>query len=161
MKAERALVGICEDLIIDFSNGKFMGLLVREGFGKKHLKTIAEKDIEGIGQNFFLVKSYSVLGETDEIVRIKEILDKKIRILQNKVVTVSGQNLGKVYDYTLDLKTGYLSRLYVRPTALFVLSPDYIINFSQIISIERDKIIVEDATIKSKDALSIDMPESA
>ena len=57
LKAERAMVGSVQDLVIDESNGRFLGILVREGFGKNKVKVVAEKDIEGIGKNFFLIKN--------------------------------------------------------------------------------------------------------
>ena len=44
---EGALVGLVEDLIINPDNGELAGLIVREGFGKKHLKTLGAKDIFG------------------------------------------------------------------------------------------------------------------
>lgn len=150
LQEEKALVGVVEDLIIDTDTGILLGLLVREGFGKKNQKALAQKDIVGIGQNFFLVKSYSVLGEIDEFVRLKRVIDRDIKILKNKVYTESGVFLGKVYDFTLDLTDTKLSKIYVRPSGIRILSNDLIISSKQIISIEKDKIVVEDTKIKDK-----------
>ena len=74
-------------------------------------------------------------------------------------MTLSGTNLGKVYDFTLDLNNGYLAKLYVRPVSLLSLAKDHIIDFSQIISIEKNKIVVEDLSVKSTSAIKVDAPE--
>jgi sporulation protein YlmC with PRC-barrel domain len=147
-RGEGAMVGFVESLIIRPDDGVLVGITIREGFGKRNLKTLSAKDILGISSEFYLVPSYDSLGDLDEIVRLKEIIDRGVPIVGNKVYTQSGAFLGKVFDYTLDLTSFKISRLYVRPTLLAGLARQYIIDYKSIISIEKDKIVVEDATIK-------------
>ena len=150
---EGAMVGLVENLIINPDDGKLAGITVREGFGKKHLKSLSAKDILGISSEFYLVPSYDSLGDLDEIVRLKEIMDKDIPIVGNKVYTESGTYLGKVFDYTLDLTTFVISRIYVRPGLLGGLARQYIIYYKNIISIEKDKITVADLKIKNQESV--------
>ncbi len=150
---EGAMVGIVESLIICPDDGKLAGITVREGFGKKNLKTLSTKDILGISSEFYLVPSYDSLGDVDEIVRLKEILDRDIPIINNKVYTESGTYLGKVFDYTLDLTTFIITRIYVRPSLFGGLAKQYIIYYKNIISIEKDKITVADLTVKNKESV--------
>lgn len=147
---EGALVGLVESLIINPDNGELAGLIVREGFGKKNLKTLAAKDILGISSEFYLVPNYETLGDLDEIVRLKEILDRDIKIIGNKVYTASGTYLGKVFDYTIDLSHFMISRIYVGSKLLGAFSKQHIVAYKQIISIEKDRITVDDASTKVK-----------
>lgn len=155
LEQERAVVGVIEDLVIDPANGNLLGFLVREGFGKKKKKALAIKDLVGIGTKFIIVKSYSVLGDIDEIVRIKKVIDQRIHILKNRVFTVSGSYLGRVADFSIDVELSQLTRLYVSPGILGALKSQHIIGYQQIISIEEDKITVEDATLKLKSKVRV------
>lgn len=158
---EGALVGLVQSLIINPDNGELAGLIVREGFGKKNLKTLAAKDILGISSDFYLVPSYETLGDMDEIVRLKQIMDKDTKITGNKVYTASGTYLGKVFDYTLDLSHFMISRIYVGSKMLGSLGKQYIISYKQIISIEKDRITVDDTSTKVKNPSFVKASESA
>jgi len=147
---EGALVGLVEELIINPDNGELAGFTVREGFGKKQLKTIGSKDVLGISTDFYLIPSYDCLGEIDEIVRLKQIMDRKVGIVGNKVYTFSGTYLGRVFDYTVDLRSFIISRIYVGGKTLGAFGKQYIIGYAQIISIEKDRITVDDAFTKVK-----------
>lgn len=147
---EGALVGMVEELIINPENGELAGFIVREGFGKNSLKTLGAKDVLGISSDFYLIPNYETLGEMDEIVRLKNILDKNIKVTGNKVCTVSGTYLGRVFDFTIDLRHFMISRIYVAGRILGGFGKQHIIDYKQIISIEKDKITVDDAFVKVK-----------
>lgn len=147
---EGALVGLVEDLIINPENGELAGFIVREGFGKKSLKTLGAKDVLGISSDFYLIPNYETLGEMDEIVRLKNIMDKHIKITGNKVYTFSGAYLGRVFDYTVSLSQFMISRIYVGGKAFGAFGKQHIISYPQIISIEKDRITVDDAFVKIK-----------
>lgn len=149
-RQEGALVGTVQEIVINPCTGQFVGFLIKEGFGKFHIKALAEKDILGINNQFVLIPSHQSLGEVDEIVRIKEAKEAKVPIIKNKVVTLDGVYLGKVTDYSIDLKAARLSRLYIAPRAFRKIIDQYIINSSQIVSMSRDKIVVDDSCEKAK-----------
>jgi uncharacterized protein YrrD len=149
LKKEKALVGVVEDMVINPDDGKLAGILVREGFGKKHLRALPEKDLLSITSEYYLISSYESLGDIDDIVRIKQIVDREIKIAGNKVFTVSGIYLGKCRDMSINLKTLRLDKIYVRPTLFSGILKEYVISFAQIVSIEKDKITVEDAFVKA------------
>lgn len=149
LRKELALVGVVEDLIVNPDTGEFAGLLVREGFGKKNIKTLPQKDLLSITSEYYLISEYSALGEIDEIVRLREILDKEVRIVGTKTYTVSGRLLGKCRDYTLNLTSMKIDKIYVDPPMLSTTMSGYAIAYVQIVSIEKDKITVEDAFVKA------------
>jgi uncharacterized protein YrrD len=161
LQKEKAVVGIVEDMIVNPDNGEFVGLLVREGFGKKNLKTLPEKDLVSITSGYFLISSYESLGELDEIVRLKTIIDLDIPITGTKTYTVSGKYLGKSRDYTLNMKSLRIDKIYVEPPILSGGMRELAIAFPQIISIEKDKITVEDAFIKIKAQVRGKLPKTA
>jgi len=161
LQKERALVGIVEDLIVNPDTGEFAGLLVREGFGKKNLKTLPEKDLLSITSDFYLISGYEALGELDEIVRLKTIIDRGIKIVGTKTYTVSGDYLGRVRDYTLNLKNLHIDKIYVNPPMLSGVIRELAIAFSQIVSIEKDKITVEDATVKVSEPVKGKLADAA
>ncbi len=149
LKREMALVGIVENLVVNPDDGKLVGVLVREGFGKKDLKALPEKDIISIASDFYLISEYGALGEIDEIVRILQVVDRSVRITGAKVYTVSGKYLGKCRDYSMNLKSMKMEKIYVNPPLFSGVMREYVIGFLQIVSIEKSKITVEDTFIKS------------
>lgn len=154
LRQENALVGVVEDVVINPDNGQFLGFIVREGFGKKNLKALAEKDMLGFNAQFILIPGYKSLGEISDIVRIKDALDKKIKIIKNKVYTISGVYIGKVADYTIDFDAAKLSRLYVNARSIRRLAKELIIESSCILSIKKDRITVDDTCAKQASKIS-------
>ncbi|MFH0805594.1 MAG: PRC-barrel domain-containing protein [Patescibacteria group bacterium] len=69
------------------------------------------------------------------------------KIIGNKVVTQSGQSLGRVVDFEIDTSNQSISKYYVHS----FLKESLIINVSQVIEIKKDKIIVEDTLISAPD----------
>ena len=161
MKREHALVGIVEDLVMNPDNGELVGILVREGFGKKNLKTLATKDIISITTDYYLISEYESLGELDEIVRVKKVLELGIKLVGSKVVTVLGIVLGRVRDYTVNTKSLHLDKLYVDQGVFRPLARELLISFPQIVSIEKDVVTVADASIKETKAVRGQLPETA
>jgi sporulation protein YlmC with PRC-barrel domain len=153
LNREKVIAGVIYDIVIDPANGNFIGIVVKEGFGKERLKALAEKDIIAFGLDFVLITEYLALGEVEEIVRIQNIISKKIHLIKSKVFTESGVYLGRVYDYTINLDEKRLSRLYIRGPFLsksFSFLENKIISYEQIISIDKNKIVVADTKIRDK-----------
>ena len=69
------------------------------------------------------------------------------KIIGNKVVTQSGQSLGRVVDFEIDTSNQSINKYYVHS----FLKESLIINVSQVIEIKKDKIIVEDTLISAPD----------
>ena len=64
------------------------------------------------------------------------------------VVTESGEKLGRVYDINFDIDTQCVKSYVVKK---HMLSTPKLIKPEQVLSISKDKIIVEDALIKDKE----------
>ncbi|MEI6266809.1 MAG: PRC-barrel domain-containing protein [bacterium] len=161
LQREKAVVGLVKSFVIDPETGELVGLLVLEGFGSRNLKSLAIKDVTTITKEYFLIGSYENLGELDEIVRIKKVLDKKIGINKCNVYTVSGKFLGRVKDFSINLTFMRLEKIFVDSLWIISTARHYIISFNQIISIEPGKIIVEDATVSKKKSVLEEVAEAS
>lgn len=138
-------LGRVKDLIIDYETGEFLALLVGEGI----LTSLEIVEIDKV--NNFLPDRVMVRDDTSleilESGRIQEIIQSKIKIKGNKVMTESGTDLGKVTDFEINLNSNRLSSISVKNK---ILGKPLIISYNQIISIEKDAIIVKDGVVKIK-----------
>ncbi len=78
------------------------------------------------------------------------MLIKAKRIIGNKVVTQSGHYLGKVFDFEIDAIGQNIIKYYTRGGLLDFLKEPLVINANQVIEIQKEKIIVEDAVVSEK-----------
>jgi len=161
LRREKAVVGVVSSLVVDTDTGEMVGLLVLEGFGRRKIKSLAIKDVVTITKEYFLIDSYENLGELDEIIRIKKVLDKKIIIKKCRVYTVSGKFLGRVKDFSVNLTAMHLEKIIVDSLWTISSAKHYLISYSQIISIEPGKIVVEDATISTKATVLEEIAEAS
>lgn len=81
-------------------------------------------------------------------------------LLSLPVETKSGERLGKVASFEIDCETHLIVNYYVRSLKDLLFKDELIISPSQVISISKEKMIVEDAVIKDKikDALNATTP---
>ncbi len=148
-KKEQTVLGHADDFIIDPDTGKVAGISVKIP-GKKEEMFVNSSSVSGVGTIFLMIESINSLGEKDEIIRLKEILDKDIHIISADVIDEDGRRLGRVRDYSINLKTMRLERLYLTSYIfLKILSRDLMITESDIIKIEKNIIIVKGGRVKS------------
>jgi len=131
-------IGIVRDIIVDPEKGLFLYLILNDS-----------RYIEA--ENIKEILNDKVLIENDK--NINKITEKyKNLIINNKVYTLSGEKLGSVSDFEIDLITNKLSKIYVSGGNIIkkLIRGELIINKDQIVSIEEEKITVEDIILKSK-----------
>lgn len=153
------------EIVIEPETGKVVGFLL----APKGQYVIAPGDILFWEKNIFIHDEEDIL-QTDEIIKVHEVLRKNIPILHNKVFTKSGTFLGKVYDIGINPKFFVLTKLAVAKN-IFGLFPfdEKIIVHKNILEIKKDRIIVKDieATVRAKEKsekeenLQIDIAPSA
>lgn len=80
------------------------------------------------------------------------MLVKAKRIIGNKVVTQSGYNLGRVFDFEVETTDQNIVKYYVHGGMLDFLKEPLIINANQVVEIQKEKIIVADAIVSEKAA---------
>lgn len=146
------------DLVIDPSTGKIAAFSVASRFQK----VISPMDVR-MWVNQIQIRDYEDIVPYDDIIQVKNIVDKQIPILGNKVYSQEGEYLGKVFDYAVHPQMMILKKIFVAKTILGLIRlHERIIPYSCIYEIMREKIIVktdnevfEDST-EAKKALTLD-----
>lgn len=139
-----------KDFIIDSDSGKFLGIFcVKLGFIFTTKFFIRIENIENFGQNAVMVEDGSVLENPYQNERVSRIIKSKISIKNNKVLTESGDDLGEVKNYEVDVEAAKMAKIIVSG-GIFrdFFRGELIIPSVQIVSIGRDAIIVRDAVVK-------------
>lgn len=131
------------------------GPAYRSGRRGSQPAVVLMRDIRQLATNAVLIDHEGAIGDPAEIVRLAPILEQKFHLPGCAVVSQSGQRLGKVEDYTINLQTHLLQKLYVRrPFYASFIRQDLIIDRGQIIDVKPGKVTVADSTIK-KPALAV------
>lgn len=152
-RKEHAILGTLSDVIIHPRDKRAVGMVL--DIGKKgDIKAVFNtSDVVGVGTNFIMIESADNISPPDEIIRLKEILDLGIELNGSKVVDEDGRHLGKVRDWSVDLKAMQLSRLYVVSSNwIKALSQDLIISRGNVVRIEKGRVIVSGGSLKLKES---------
>lgn len=165
-KQERTVLGSLKDVILNPETGDVVGLSFYISGNKNKELVVNTSDITGVGTNFIMIDSADNVSPPDEIIRIKEVLDKDIEIFGSYVVDEDGRHIGKVRDWSVNLKSMRLERLYVISSSLVkILVQDLIILANDIVKIEKGKIIIRSGSVKSgkkvTDVVKVGKPVSA
>lgn len=129
-----------KQIIINYDNGKFLGLVL------KNKSVVYSEDIAEFGQDAVMVRSDKELMPLKDNSQFKELMKSKVRIIDSKAVTESGEELGEVKDYEINEDQNKLKKIFVS-TGFFkdLFKGELIISADKIISIGRDAIIVKDS----------------
>ncbi len=143
-------VGKFRKFIINFENGRILGLLLSAGVLEKS-PVIKIEDVMSFGKDAIMIKNDEVIKPLKAIGIWKDLLAKKVKIKGNQVVTESGDKLGMVKNFEVDDVSYKLVRFYVSQGFLRDLfKGELIIPFDDIVSIGKDAIIVRDNVVKEK-----------
>lgn len=155
---ERLRVGKVSDVLIDPKDGSFAGVEVIAP-KEKRPRYVPPTEIKGFGPNFLMVKGLSSVSEADDVVKIKEILKDRFRIISAKVYYESGEYIGKVDDATVNFSLSALEKLYVTPKiSVKFFSESLIIPAKSILRIEKGKIFIRNGRAKKRTAKSAVAP---
>lgn len=137
-----SVVGEIKDVMIDPANGNFLALLL-----KKKMLVLAD-DIAKFGEDAVMVNNDNDVVPLQDNEHIVELLKQKIEIIDNSVVTQSGDNLGEVKDLEVDEVSNKLSKISIS-TGFFkdLFKGELQITLDKIISIGQDAIVVKDSVI--------------
>lgn len=149
---EHALAGQVNEILVSPQDGSILGLFLFDPVVKRE-RIIPTSEIISFSAKGILVKGYDSLTDVEDLIKVKEVLDQKNKIIKSPVYTKSGKRVGKVSEATINIKNFSLDRLYVTPVfRIKYLAKDLIIPSSKIEAILPKKIIIADGFIKNKAA---------
>jgi sporulation protein YlmC with PRC-barrel domain len=107
------------------------------------------RDIRQVAIDCLLVNTVEDLVEAEDIVRLAPLLKRDFNPRGLKVVTDLKRKVGTVEDYTINLQTFHLQKIYVRQSMVRSwIGASLIIDRSQILEVSEREFTVRDATIK-------------
>lgn len=130
--------------IINPNNLKIEGFYCADKFSRKEL-VLLYQDIRDVIPQGLVVNDHDVLADPDELVRLKEVMSIRFELIGKQVATLSKQRLGKVSDFSVEVETMYVQKLYASRGILKGLTKgNLVIDRSQINEITDKNIIVND-----------------
>ncbi len=113
------------------------------------LRILPALEVRDIIAKGIVVDDHDSITLLEDMVRLKEVLDQKYDLVNSTVQTQSGRTLGTVDDYAVEHTSFFVTKLYVKQGLLRSLlnlgKTQLIIDRTQIVDVQPDKIIVRDA----------------
>lgn len=136
-------IGITQRPVIDPSSLKIMALVCNDNL------ILLAQDIRQYDAELILVNSEDDLTPSADIIRLQPLLEADFHLTGASVKTESGATLGRVSDYSFDVKALEIVQLYVRPPLpKSLLGQPLVIHRRQIVDVAPPVITVRDATAK-------------
>lgn len=140
-------VGQIRKPIIDMSNLEIVGYVCEQGSSKRPVVMMA-RDIRQMAADCAIIDNEDELTEPGDIIRLKKLLDASYTPKDKSVVSDIGRKLGSVEDYTVNLESSRIQKLFVRRSILRAwMGPSLEIDRTQIIDITPKRITVRDSTV--------------
>ena len=137
-------------LVVDPNDLKVIAFkLVGPEIGKnagEYLRTENVREFSALGM---VVDSSDDFVMSEDVIKLREVLDLNFSLIGMKVESKKGTNLGKVGEYTVNTDGFFVQQLVVhRPFFKSFMDPELLISKNEIVKITDDKIIVRDEESK-------------
>ncbi|MCA9325102.1 hypothetical protein KDA23_03505 [Candidatus Saccharibacteria bacterium] len=110
-------VAIAQQPIINPNNLTVEGFYCVELAEKKPLILLCQ-DIREILRDGFVVDDVERLVETNDLVRLKDVIELRFELIGKPVVTVDKEKVGKISDYAVETNTMSIQKLYAAQSIL-------------------------------------------
>ena len=131
-------------LIINPDQLRLLGFYLNSGRSPRSLLVMTS--VRQLALDCVIVDNEDDLSEPDEVVRLQRHLQTPYTPMEKTVKTESGRTLGAVEDFTINLETEHVQKLYVRPPLLKAwYRSSLIIDRAQIVDIQPHFFVVRDA----------------
>lgn len=130
--------------IINPSNLKIEGFYCQDSRSRQHLVLVSQ-DVRDIMPRGIIINDHDQLVQPDELVRLAPVLNLGFALIGKPVVTASGSKLGKVGDYSVEIDSMFVQKLYVTQSIFKSLSGGNLgVDRAQIVEITDKRIVVSD-----------------
>lgn len=131
--------------IINPNNLKIEGFYVQDSVDKKLELILLNQDIRDILPAGIVVNDHSVLAEAHDLIRLQDVLKINFDIFGKQVVTENKKKLGKVSDFSVEIPSLYIQKIYAAQSVVRTLTGGNMgIDRNQIVEITNRKIIIQD-----------------
>jgi sporulation protein YlmC with PRC-barrel domain len=119
------------------------------------------RDIRQVATDCFFIDNEDELADPHDIVRLAPQIHDNFSPLGKPVVSDIGRRLGVVDDYSINLETHRIQKLYVRPSGLRAwIGTNLTIDRTQILDVSSKQIVVRDAATRASALQSESLPET-
>jgi uncharacterized protein YrrD len=147
-----------EAAIINPDNLKVEGFYCTDSRSRERLILLVQ-DIRDIVAQGIVVDDHNVLTTSDELIRLKQVLDLKFELIGKPVQTVKKQKLGKVNDYAVDDHSFYIQKLYVERSLLKSLSSGQLsIDRTEIVEVTDKRVIIKELQKAARSGAAVTAP---
>lgn len=144
-RENESIVSYIQHLLIDPNNGKIAAFVTNLIKGE----IILPQDVLEFRQQRLEIQSLRDLVNVIEISRINQIKNENRYLLTKKVKTASGEFVGRVYDYEVDIQKFVITKLYTQNPILGLIGRrKRIIDAANIIEIKKEYILVRDSNLQ-------------
>lgn len=135
-------IGRVKSLVINPDKGSVDFLTIEHDDFQVSVKAIPFKKVVGIGEYAVTVDSENAVIDLNEIPIANQLVNKKIKITNTKVMTRTGELIGEVLEYFVEKESGQILGM-----EMMAGEKEAVLSSSQVVTYGRDIIIVkEDAT---------------
>lgn len=139
-------IGTVKELVIDMGKLEVMAFYCNV-HQSHNASLLLMRDIRQISRDALIVDSVEDLSDPTDIVRLQSTLHENYSPVGAQVVDQQGRKLGKVEDYSINIKTGLVQKLYVHQSFMrSMLFNNVLVDRTQIIEAKPRRFIVNDTT---------------
>jgi len=132
--------GEIADLFINNEDLSVAGIIVKiHHLFMSDKKVVNSTDIVQLLKDGAIIRDSESLCDIEDLIRLKKLYENKSYGLSQKVITKSGQFVGRVYDYMIDSTTMTIRKFYVKK-----LISEVIIPTSKVIEMEGKTITIKE-----------------
>ncbi len=131
--------------IINPNNLKIEGFHCVDSFDKKKKLILVTQDIRDVLPAGIVIDDHSVLSESEDLIRLQEILNLHFELIGKTVATTKKKRLGKVTDYAIEPESMIIKKLYVGQSIVKSFTGGTLsVDRTQIVEITNKKIIIKE-----------------
>jgi uncharacterized protein YrrD len=140
---EGKLLGKVEDIVYDPYINKVRAVVLDSGGFFREAKVVMLEDVHSIGHDAVVIISERVVRKTSEVTeRVASIANNNKNLTRTRIITDSGNELGRVSDLIFDTKTGHVGELEVTQGIRDLQSGKKTVKVDQILAIGEDVTLV-------------------
>jgi sporulation protein YlmC with PRC-barrel domain len=129
--------------IINPNNLKIEGFFCQDVYDKQEL-VLLYQDIRELLPQGFVVDDHDVLAQPSELVRLESLIKLDYQLI-NQPVVAGKHKLGKVADFSTEIETMFVQKLYISQTMLKSFTSGQLsVDRNQIIEINEKRILIQD-----------------